>query len=128
MPRRVIVDENAGPGTEVWEQFQQVFGCGQSDCVFLAETHCGIPDVEILDKLLRPNDVLLTGDCVLHMRALDPGCRSYTLNDGGQLTRKQLPHVRITKPLPNSRFRQDCHLSSCRATYRFTIAAFVMNV
>mgnify|MGYP001826037919 CR=1 FL=1 len=31
------------------------------------------PDVEILDKLLQPGDILLTGDCVLHMQALE--CR-----------------------------------------------------
>jgi hypothetical protein len=58
--------------------------------------------VEILDKLLRPDAVLLTGDCVLHMRALERGYRSYTLNNHGQLTRKRLPHVRKTKPLPQS--------------------------
>ncbi|MFV1980818.1 MAG: hypothetical protein ACC655_06670, partial [Rhodothermia bacterium] len=59
---RVIVDENAGPGTAVWEQFQRAFGGEQCEYVFLAKTHCGIPDVEILDKLLRPGTVLVTGD------------------------------------------------------------------
>ena len=102
MSRRVIVDENAGPGTEVWEQFQQAFGDEQCEYVFLAKMHRGIPDVEILDKLLRPGTVLLTGDCVLHMRALARGCRSYTRNEQGQLTRKRLLHVRATKPLPTS--------------------------
>ena len=102
MPRRVIVDENAGPGTEVWKQLQQGFGGGQCEYVFLAKTHSGIPDVEILDKLLRSGDVLLTGDCVLHMRALERGYRSYTLNEHGQLTGRRLPHVRTTKPLPKS--------------------------
>ena len=42
MPQTVIVDENAGPG---------------------------IPDVEVLDKLLRPEMILLTGDRTLHMPA-----------------------------------------------------------
>ena len=102
MPRRVIVDENVGRGSAVWEQFQQAFGGEHCEYVFLAETHRGIPDVEILDKLLRPGVILLTGDCVLHMRALERGCRSYTLNEHGQLTRKRLPHVRIAKPIPKS--------------------------
>ena len=102
VPRRVIVDENAGRGSAVWEQFQQACGGEQCEYVFLAETHRGIPDVEILDKLLGPGVVLLTGDCVLHMRALERGCRSYTLNEHGQLTRTRLPHVRITKPIPKS--------------------------
>jgi len=102
MPRRVIVDENAGPGSGVWEEFQRARGGEQCEYVFLAETHRGIPDVEILDKLLRPGAVLLTGDCVLHMRALERGCRSYTLNEHGQLTRKRLPHVGKVKPMPRS--------------------------
>ncbi len=102
MPRQVIVDENAGPGTAVWEQFQQAFGGEHREYVFLAEEHRGIPDVEIVDKLLRPDAVLLTGDCVLHMQALERDHRSYTLNEHGQLTRKRLPHVRKVKPSPNS--------------------------
>ena len=102
MPRRVIVDENVRRGSAVWEQFQQACGGEQCEYVFLAETHRGIPDVEILDKLLGAGTVLLTGDCVLHMRALERGCRSYTLNEHGQLTRKRLPHVRIAKPVPKS--------------------------
>ena len=102
MSRRVIVDENVGPGTEVWEQFERAFGDQQCEYVFLAKTHCGIPDVEILDKLLRPGTVLLTGDCVLHTQAIKRGYRSYTLNQCGQLTRKRLPHVRTTPPLPKS--------------------------
>lgn len=102
MPRRVIVDENAGPGTEVWEQFQRAFDGEQWEYIFLATTHRGIPDVEILDKLLRPGVLLLTGDCVLHMRALERGVRSYTLTEQGQLTRNRLRNVRTTKPLPKS--------------------------
>jgi hypothetical protein len=38
--------------------------------VFLAVEHPGIPDAEILDKLLDPHSVLLTGDRVLHNLAL----------------------------------------------------------
>jgi hypothetical protein len=102
MPSQMIVDENAGPGTAVWEQFQQACGSEHFEYMFLAETHPGIPDVEILDKLLEPGVVLLTGDCVLHMRALQRGYRSYTLNEQGQLTRKRLAHVRKLKPLPQS--------------------------
>jgi len=87
MLRRVIVDENAGPGTVVWEQFQRAFGGDQNEYVFLSEAHVGIPDVEILDKLLGPGAVLLTNDCVLHMRAIKQGRRSYALNKHGQLTK-----------------------------------------
>ncbi|MFV1979676.1 MAG: hypothetical protein ACC655_00845 [Rhodothermia bacterium] len=54
---RVIVDENAGPGTAVWEQFQRAFGGEQCEYVFLAKTHCGIPDVEIQLTRTRSNEV-----------------------------------------------------------------------
>ena len=55
LPSRLIVDENAGPGTPVWEQYHRAVGDGPVEYVFLKETHLGIPDVEILDKLLvRP--------------------------------------------------------------------------
>ena len=102
MTRRVIVDENAGPGTKLWQQFQQTAGDGKYEYVFLSESHRGIPDVEILDKLLQPGVILLTGDCVLHMRALEAGCRSYTFNEQGQLTRGRLPYVQTKKSLPKS--------------------------
>ena len=102
MATRVIVDENAGPGTKLWQQFQQNAGDGQYEYVFLSQSHRGIPDVEILDKLLQPGVILLTGDCVLHMRALEAGCRSYTFNEQGQLTRGRLPHVQTTESLPKS--------------------------
>ena len=97
---RVIVDENAGPGTDLWEVFQNARGEEECELVFLAKAHPGIPDIEILDKLLGPGTVLLTRDCVLHMRALQRGCRSFTLNEHGQLTRKRLPW----RPIPWSTF------------------------
>lgn len=102
MAKRVIVDENAGPGTKLWEQFQRTAGDEQYDYLLLAKSHRGIPDVEILDKLLQPGVILLTGDCVLHTRALAAGYRSYTLNEQGQLTGKTRSHVQVKKPLPKS--------------------------
>jgi hypothetical protein len=99
---RVIVDENAGPGTDLWELFQHGRGQEEYEFVFLAKAHPGMPDIEILDKLLGPDTILLTRDCVLHMRALQRGCRSYTLNEQGHLTQKRLPGVAITQPLPQS--------------------------
>ncbi len=94
MGNRLIVDENAGPNTPVWEAFQRKFGGQVWECVFLAQAHAGIPDVEILDKLLTADTVLLTGDRVLHMRALAQGCHSYTLDPHGNLTSQPLPGVR----------------------------------
>jgi hypothetical protein len=103
MALRVIVDENAGPGTKVWEEFCRLpmFAGGEMEPLFLKDAHPGIPDVEILDKLLGPETILVTGDRVLHMRALERRVRSYTVNEHGQLTRRRLPGVR-TSELPGS--------------------------
>jgi hypothetical protein len=103
MPRRVIVDADAGPGTEIWQKFQNSLRDEFCEYLFLTEVHVGIPDVEILDKLLQEDDTLLTGDCVLHMRALARGCRSFTVDERNQeLTSNPLPYVDRLTPLPNS--------------------------
>jgi hypothetical protein len=113
MPRRVIVDENSGPGSEIWRQYQQSLDGEDCEFLFISQTHRSIPDVEILDKLLQPDTVLLTADGVLHMRALERGFCSFTLDERGCLTRKRLADVRLTKPLPSS-----VH-SALQADYRF---------
>jgi len=102
MAKRVVVDENAGRNTALWHEFQRVLGCQPWDYVFLSVAHPGIPDVEILDKLLQPGTVLLTGDCVLHERAIQQGIRSYTLDQQGQLTRQRQARVTVSKPLAQS--------------------------
>ena len=102
MPRRVIVDENCGPGSDIWRAYQQRLDGEGCEFLFISQSHRSIPDVEILDKLLQPDTVLLTADRVLHMRALERGFRSYTLDERGRLTGKRLADVRLTKPLPRS--------------------------
>jgi len=95
MAKRVIVDENVGPNTALWHEFQRVLGGQPWDYVFLNQAHPGIPDVEVLDKLLPRGTVLLTGDCVLHERAIQQGICSYTLDQQGQLTRQKNPKVTV---------------------------------
>jgi hypothetical protein len=102
MGNRLLVDENAGPNTPVWQAFQKRFGARAWECVFLSQAHPGIPDVEILDKLLTADAVLLTGDRVLHAFALARGHRSYTLDPHGNLTSRPLPGVRPPVNTPKS--------------------------
>jgi len=104
MAKRVIVDEGVQRETALWREFQRALGNQSWDYVFLGEAHPGIPDVEILDKLLKPGMLLLTNDCVLHERAIRQGIRSYTLDRNGNLTRKRQPGVAVSKPLPRSVF------------------------
>jgi hypothetical protein len=99
---RVIVDEGIGDTSSLWQQFQVWLGDRSAEIVWLATRYPAIPDVEILDKLLTPDTVLLTRDGVLHNRALAQSRRSFTLNAQGQLTRKPLPlesrRVRASAP------------------------------
>jgi hypothetical protein len=48
--------------------------------VFLVTEHPGIPDIEILDKLLDVRSALLTQDRVLHNLALGRGFQSFVHN------------------------------------------------
>src|SRR5918996_1244805 len=88
---QVIVDEGIGETSPLWQQFQAWLGPRSVEIIWLKAIYPAIPDVEILDKLLTPETVLLTQDRMLHNRALRQGVRSLTLNAAGQLTRKPLP-------------------------------------
>jgi len=88
---QVIVDEGIGETSPLWQQFQAWLGPRSVEIMWLKALYPAIPDVEILDKLLTPETVLLTQDRMLHNRALRQGMRSLTLNAAGQLTRKPLP-------------------------------------
>ena len=105
MAKRVIVDENVGRNTALWHEFQRVLGGQPWEYVFLSEAHPGIPDVEILDKLLQPSTVLLTvglcaarasypaGNSFLHVgstRATD--AETTTRSDGIQVSGAKRPH------------------------------------
>ena len=71
-----------------------------AECVFWEKMHKGIPDVEILDKLLVNGAMLLTRDRVLHNRACAQGVRSFTLNELGQMQSKRLPGIALPKGKP----------------------------
>ena len=58
---RVIVDECIGPATTAVAKLRRQSGVARAEFVFLAVEHPGIPDAEILDKLLDAGSVLLTG-------------------------------------------------------------------
>lgn len=105
MEVQVVVDENVGPGQSIWEQFQRQFANRIFDYLFLRDQHIGIPDVEILEKLLRPESILLTDDCVLHMHALKRGFQSFTMDSQGKLTNGRLKGVRIEE-LPASAYKE----------------------
>jgi hypothetical protein len=90
---RVIVDECVGQDSPLVGQLRQRFGEQPVKFVFLATKHPGIPDIEILDKLLDVHSALLTQDRVLHNLAIGRGFRSFVHTPESGLTDRRLVHV-----------------------------------
>ncbi len=109
---RVVVDEGVGPDSELMAQFRDRLGEHQVVFVFLASEHPGIPDIEILDKLLDGRSVLLTQDRVLHNLAIGRGFRSMIKTSESGLTDRRLAHVAAL----------DRHLPVVRGTLRDSYA------
>ena len=63
--------------------------------VFLATEHPGIPDIEILDKLLDVRSALLTQDRVLHNLVFGRGFQSFVHTPESGLTDRRL----VRRPL-----------------------------
>ncbi len=93
-------------------QFRDRLGERQVVFVFLASEHPGIPDIEILDKLLDGRSVLLTQDRVLHNLAIGRGFRSMIKTSESGLTDRRLAHVAAP----------DRHLPVVRGTLRDSYA------
>jgi len=101
---RVVVDENVGPCSELLAEFRARLGERQVVFVFLASEHPGIPDIEILDKLLDQRSVLLTQDRVLHNLAIGRGFRSMIKTSESGLTDRRLAQVAaLDRHLPVAR-------------------------
>ena len=93
---RVVVDEGVGRDSELLAQFRDRLGDRQVVFVFLASEHLGIPDIEILDKLLDGRSILLTEDRVLHNLAIGRGFQSMTKTLDSGLTDRRLAHVGVS--------------------------------
>ena len=90
---RVAVDECVGQETPLVGQLRQRLGEQPVKFVFLATEHPGIPDIEILDKLLDVRSALLTQDRGLHNLAIGRGFRSFVHTPESGLTDGRLVHV-----------------------------------
>jgi len=106
---RVVVDEGVGNGDAIWSQTKRYFSDETASFCFLAQDHPGIPDVEILDKLLNKNTILITHDCVLHNRACQLGYTSLTLSKRGKITHSPLPGVKLRSKQPPSVMKELQH-------------------
>jgi hypothetical protein len=90
---RIVIDECLGPATPLLAQLTGRLGGRPVEFVFLAARHPGIPDVEILDKVLDGRTALLTRDRALHNLTIDRGFRSFAQSPSGGLTSRKLPDV-----------------------------------
>src|SRR6516225_2888863 len=81
------------PGNHSGGGITPAVGRTRAEFVFLAVEHPGIPDAEILDKLLDAGSVLLTGDRVLHNLALGRGFRSFVYTPETGLTDRRLAGI-----------------------------------
>ena len=90
---RVVVDECVGQESPLVGQLRGRLGERTVKFVFLATEHPGIPDIEILDKLLDARSALLTQDRVLHNLAISRGFRSFIHTPESDLTDRRLAHV-----------------------------------
>ena len=90
---RVVVDECVGQESPLLGQLCQYLGERTVRFVFLASEHPGIPDIEILDKLMDARSALLTQDRVLHNLAIRRGFRSFVQTPESGLTDRRLAHV-----------------------------------
>ncbi len=106
---RVIVDEGVGAGNAIWSQTKRYFSDDSVSFCFIAQDHPGIPDVEILDKLLDKNTILITHDCVLHNRACSLGHTSLTLSKRGKITHSPLPGIKLPAKQPPSVIKELQH-------------------
>jgi hypothetical protein len=90
---RIVIDECFGPDSPLLAQLTGRLRGHPVELVFLAARHPGIPDVEILDKLLDGRTALLTRDRALHNLTIDRGFRSFVQSPDGSLTSRKLHEI-----------------------------------
>ena len=90
---RIVVDECLGLGSPVLAQLMQQIGSQSIEIVNVAARHPGIPDIELLNKLLDGRTALLTRDRVLHNLAIGRGLRSFIPGPTGSLSDRKVPGI-----------------------------------
>ena len=97
---RIVIDECLGPDSPLLTQLAGRLGGCLVEHVFLTARHPGIPDIEILDKLLDGRTALLTRDRMLHNLAIGRGFRSFVQTPDGGLTHLKLPGIACADKRP----------------------------
>jgi hypothetical protein len=105
---RIVVDECLGTASPLLAQLMQQIGDQPTEIVYLATRHPGIPDIELLNKVLDGRTALLTRDRALHNVAIGRGLRSFIPGPTGSLSDEKVPGVlgRIGQPVPSGGLRE----------------------
>jgi hypothetical protein len=83
---RVVVDECVGQECPLVARIRQRLGGAAGNVCISGTERPGIPDIEILDKLLDARSALLTQDWVLHNLAISRGFQSFAHTPESGLT------------------------------------------
>lgn len=124
---QIIIDEGVSESSATFKCFLEWLGTRTGNFLFLSKAHPGIPDIEIIDKLLPTYQNLLTNDRVLHNRVIAGGYKSFILDKNGNLTDKPLTDIKLKKLTPPSirkeiqtRYFQKLSDEVCQLTSRLT--------
>lgn len=99
---QIIIDEGISESSDTFKCFLKWLGTRTVNFLFLSKAHPGIPDIEIIDKLLPKYQNILTQDRVLHNRVIAEGFKSFILDKNGSLTNKPLKDIKLKKLYPPS--------------------------
>jgi hypothetical protein len=106
---RIVVDECLGTASPLLAQLMHQIGNEPIEIVHLAARHPGIPDIELLNKVLDGRTALLTRDRVLHNVAIGRGLRSFIASPTGSLSDQKVPGVPgklRPQPVPSGGLRE----------------------
>jgi len=99
-PRKVVVDESISESELArFRAYARRKGLRLTDWLLVRERHTGMPDLEILHRLLNADTILLTRDRPFHNTVLSKGLQSYYI-DEYTITSRPLRHIRVDSDLP----------------------------
>ena len=108
--RRVVIDESMTATPEILDEAARRIGGWPAEAVVLSESHPGLPDVVILDRLMDTRSLLVTADRVLHGRALARGFASLLRMPETGWTEKPVVDVAAPAQLPPALLEEDAHV------------------
>lgn len=99
---KILIDERISESPKTITKLLKQITTQPLSLLFLAKTHPGISDADVLERLLPIHQHILTKDAILHNRAIALGFSSFIVNEEGTLTDKPLSYAKAKKPISSS--------------------------